>query len=606
MTNRRVIVLGLLLVACRQPPRAGEGEARGEAPGPAVDAAGRPEAAAKPGDGGVAAEDAAPEGGAPPPERLSREQAVRDTKHLVRLLELSHPDPYTRLGGKVAFHRKVRALIDSLPADGIATREFADRLQTFLGRLHDGHTHLKWETGPSWREAQPDAVPVSFACSAGGPYLSAFDAADLEGTRGFRLRAVEGLPYEELAERLSAVASVENRHGACHVLRHVVVSPTLLARLVPQADPSDGIAYELEAPDGARETRTVPSSAGGAAADRSAWRSPPRRFGAVPESDEPFHWAMVCDSAGAYFRVATIMGREAYELAYRRGWGDPRKMIGQFYERRKREMPADIEEALRGIPSFLEEGEELLAAMKERRTGALIIDLRGNGGGVTPSVLPFLLAMYGDRAFGIASPIQWVHVVSQLYLDKMNKTADEWRQEHDDPLFEAGDFTFEEEAAPGSAEAEREELIAGYRNDGMAFAERLAALGGRPIHTPSRVLVLSDGGTFSAAFHFLLYLRALGATVVGVPPGQAPNAFMETTPFTLPESRLEGTISNSAQVCLPDDPGATELLPDVPLTYEQARALDFEEDAVVHLAVSRVCGEARAAGGGAGRASGGN
>ena len=41
--------------------------------------------------------------------------------------------------------------------------------------------------------------------------------------------------------------------------------------------------------------------------------------------------------------------------------------------------------------------------------------------------------------------------------------------------------------------------------------------------TPERVYVLTDAGTYSAAFHYAFYLWKMGATIVGVPSSQALN-----------------------------------------------------------------------------------
>lgn len=59
--------------------------------------------------------------------------------------------------------------------------------------------------------------------------------------------------------------------------------------------------------------------------------------------------------------------------------------------------------------------------------------------------------------------------------------------------------------------------------------------------------------------------------IVGVPSRQSPNAFMEVTPFTLPESGLQGSISNAVQYMLPEAPAAMVLRPDHPITAEQFR-----------------------------------
>ena len=56
----------------------------------------------------------------------------------------------------------------------------------------------------------------------------------------------------------------------------------------------------------------------------------------------------------------------------------------------------------------------------------------------------------------------------------------------------------------------------------------------------------------------------MGATIVGTSSSQAPNTYMETTPFVLPNTKLNGSISNSLQLYLPiDDPRAKQLRPDL-------------------------------------------
>jgi hypothetical protein len=165
-------------------------------------------------------------------------------------------------------------------------------------------------------------------------------------------------------------------------------------------------------------------------------------------------------------------------------------------------------------------------------------------------------------------------------LKKVGKTAETLRAESRDPFFEIGDYSFGR--ATGGATTSSRDFVEAYRARGVSFAPGLEALHGNPLFSPPSVIVLCDARTYSAAFHFLYYLRELGAVVVGVPPGQAPNAFMETTPFVLSESYLEGSISNSVQILLPEDPGARALRPEFELTYELLTTYDFAEDAALH------------------------
>ncbi len=310
------------------------------------------------------------------------------------------------------------------------------------------------------------------------------------------------------------------------------------------------------------------------------------------EQDEPFYYRFFEGASVAYFRVATVMGREAYESAIRYSWGDPDKMLARYYGKRGKPVPPSRSAALKGIPSFFEVGERLLVRMKARRTEALIIDLQGNGGGVTPTVKPFLYQLYGDAYFRHRFESEFVTVHSALYRKKFQLPPSGASKGKDRSLPALGQYVFaakrRERAPRESALRRRQQKINEYKRRGMSFAERLEGLNGRAIYTPPKVVVLCDADTFSAAFHFMYYLRAMGATVVGVTSSQSPNTFMEATPFVLSESGLRGSISNSAQIFTPNNPQARVLPPDFALTYDVARTYDFAEDAALRYAVDLI------------------
>ncbi len=259
--------------------------------------------------------------------------------------------------------------------------------------------------------------------------------------------------------------------------------------------------------------------------------------------------------------------------------------LAAVYQQRGEPMPDDVERAEASVPSFYEAGHKLLGEMKTSHVPTLIIDLRGNGGGVTPTIVPFMAELFGDDYFAHKFKGQFVQRKSALLLQKYHQTLDDLRKAEHDPTLELGDYVPEEEAV-GSGPEQRNQLVAEYVRKGYSFAKPLQALDGQPYYRPRRILVLSNPGTFSAAFHFLAFLKEMGAEIVGVPPGQSPNAFMEVTPFRLSRSMLEGSISNSAQVFSPEAPTASVYPVDHPLTWQTAARFDFDEDAAVWFAMS--------------------
>jgi hypothetical protein len=456
------------------------------------------------------------------------------------------------------------------------------RLREFLSRLGDGHTGIGGPRAAS--EERPATAPIRFGVTTDGLYISASDVSDLADARGARLVSYGGVDVAALVDRLKRHSAIENDEHAWGKLRWWMVDSARCANLLERECASAPVPMVLRMPSGRSKTASVAFTTKPERETR-AWTLPPVRYDLLARDDDPFLFTMLEPSKTAYFRVATVMGREAYEFASRYGWGDVKSMLGYYYQQRKRPMPADIDDALAGVPSFYEHAHLLLEAMKKNQVPNLVIDLRGNDGGMTPSLVPFLYELYGDAYFGHAFKGQFVTRISSLYLEKMKKTLDEIRREDGDPSLELGGYAFPKPER-GTAVEKRTKKVAEYAEKGFSFAPRVQALNGEPYYRPKRIIVLSDPGTYSAAFHFLAYLKEMGAEIVGVPPGQSPNTFMEVTPFTLTRSRLSGSISNSEQVFLPETPTASAYPVDHPLTWDVARTFKFDDDAAVRYALA--------------------
>jgi hypothetical protein len=515
-----------------------------------------------------------------PPARLTHDQAVKDARTFVRLLEESHPDPYTNLGGKVAFERKAQQLIRDIPAEGLSVPELRDRLAAFTAPLKDGHTRVSGRS-EGWADDSPK-LAVKFQIAADGLLISGSDLPQLKGLRGARLVAVNGVTVDQLLDRLAAKLAVENQYGAYSGLSAVLRSSKLLKNLLPDLDGAAGVTYSLETPAGKKVESKI-TWEGVHPDDPQKWAEPPQRWSGLDRSDDQFYYRFLPGGQTAYFRVANFMPREGYEIVKRYHVGNLKEMLGQYYKRHKQPMPDDLDAALAGLPSLFEQGTNLLNEMMGRKTPNLIIDLRGNGGGSTPTFVPFMYQLYGDDYFGRAAGGDFVQVRSALYLEKYNSSAEEEHKK--DPNFQVGEYVFSHNYEGATPEEKRLRRLADFQRHEMSFTPALEKLNGKPLYSPRKVVVLCDPGVFSAAFQAMFLLHQAGATVVGVPSAQSPNAFMEATPFVLPESGIPGSISNGVQMFMPADPRANVFHPNFEVTYSTFKKYGFDEDTGLRYAV---------------------
>jgi hypothetical protein len=513
------------------------------------------------------------------PAKLTRGQLVSDAKVFFGDLEATHPDPYTNLGGKVAFKKKAEQLIRDLPADGLRSPEFTDRLSAFLAPLKDGHTRMRGAR-ERWQDPAPK-LAVQFQIASDGLLISSFDLPELNGTRGYKLLAVNSHSVSGLMSRMAAEVATENDYGTYVGLTIALRSSKLLKNLLPDLDGAEGVTYQLQAPDGSAITRKL-SWDGEHPAEPEKWAVKPERHSPFEHSDEDFYYRFLPSGESAYLRIANMMPREGYEIIQKYHVGNLKEFLDQYYSSRKKQQPSDPEEAMRGIPSLFEIATNLLHEMKKKNTANLIIDFRGNGGGSTPTIAPFFYEMYGDAYFGRHSEAEFLQVKSPLYLAKYNTSVEQEKEK--DPNFELGEYEFTGNEA-GTPQEKRNKKLSEWKEKGMSFVPALEALDGKPLYTPKKVIVLCDAGTFSAAFQATFILHEMGAKLVGVPPAQSPNAFMEATEFVLPASGIKGYISNGMQLYVPNDPRVNTLHPDFETTFATFIKYQADEDTPVRFAL---------------------
>lgn len=508
-------------------------------------------------------------GGASYGQQLPGDSLHADFRTLVRHLEQTHPDPYSAFGGKVSFHRKAHEIGQELKK-GATRDEFAAAASAFLSTLGDGHTRI---SGGSRGSNSVLRLPLVARPAPDGMRVAELPERHRE-LLGSRVVSVDGVTIEELAERLGRQTTVENIFGAYNALSSGILMHRLITMLIPEV--GDSVAVELETSPGATVKIILDYLT-------------PEDYASIPMALRP-KWAKVDQSLymsygflddgrrAMLFRMSSIQSREQFLAMRRGGWPGFEMALSSFYAQFLGcEMPADTDEAIAAVPSLGETFRAVLTEMKSVAAPYLIIDLRDNGGGWTPIVTATLYQMYGDRYLETDMGVRFCRMISPLYMQKTGMTLERFNAAGGSS-YEYGDYTFGDDTPDTRPTAQkRRDFVENIFGGDPGF---VADLDGVPVYTPQRVFVVTNDGTFSAAFHYAFYLWKMGATMVGIPSSQAPNAFMETTRFKLPYTGLVGSISNSVQMFLPDDdPRAAIFYPDIMLSPDDYRRYGFDRHA---------------------------
>lgn len=511
---------------------------------------------------------------------LQKDSLLSDFDSLVKIIETTHPDPYTNYGGRVFFHKKAADFRNTLLKDScLNVSGLYDRAVEFMSLLQDGHSLINQPIDDKPTNPGTDSLLlVKFIYADGSLLVNAIDSG-ASHLLGSRLIGINGIPVKEITDHVSRYYPCENKAGRYGFLSDYFRTLDIYRKLV--GDKSARLICDLVTPEG-----------------DSVSYSPvvinTRDFSKVPKARVPvsgqfpslqMEWRDI--DGTMFFRLTTVMSRENFEFQYNNGWDFYDQLRG-YYHMTGMEMPADTVAAMNAVPSMSETFMGMLSDMKSKGIKRLVIDLRGNGGGWTPITLPTLYMMYGDDYLETDMSSDFYRRISDLYLKKINSSIEDFNRNNGTDL-RVGDYLipFEGEDSRSISRKRDDFLNQAFCTDKVR--EELRKLNGAPFFRPEEVYVVTDNATFSAAFHYAFYLGKMGAMVAGETSSQAPNCYMEVTPFKLPYSGLTGSVSNSMQVFLPgNDPKSKEFTPEFRLTYDDYRRYNFDMNSVM-LHLLQVC-----------------
>jgi len=504
-------------------------------------------------------------------QKPDRQLLISDFNTFTTYLEETHPDPYTSYRGLPEFKRKAQELRDRI-TDNTTVEQLEEMMREFISVLNDGHTTIY---GNERSETDSAYLPLKFGIATDGIFISETDNNNIE-YRGAFVESVNDIPIDSLLKKVRQIRSTENRYGEYWELCDLLSTKTGFTLLF-----NDSEKIKLALKQKNRESERLYLDY----VSRPDWNK--RSSEVVFNNDNNLLYTQILKSKEqpvGYFAWNGMYSREMVEEVAKNSPSYLDMNLNSLYQYTlKVPRPEDDKKAIEGIPTLYPVFSDLLKIMKEQKSEYLIIDLRHNGGGMTPLCRPLLYMLFGDKYLNYDCKAEYNRRLSRLQLKKWGLDSIEQYNNGNKTNYLTGDFMFGYFFGgrdTRSIEEKRKDLsLISYNGIGSEYT---GDLNGKPIYEPV-IIVLTSPQTFSAAYHFTYFLTQIGKTfVVGVPSRQAGNTFMETTNFELPNTKIAGSISNSFQLFYPNDPEKGKILmPDFAMTWDDFAGYNFDSNAEI-------------------------
>jgi len=537
--------------------------------------------------------------------KLSRSALIEDIRQLTHIIETAHPEPYFKGGGRIAYHRRLQKLIRGIPQEGMTAKTFNFYLMPFIASIKDGHTTVL-DASTLLDDGYPGGIPLIFGAIEGKLYVRTVVHSAHQKLIGSLLVSVAGIRIDELLERVEHYFGCENQYQALGKLGN---DPALLFYrgtlnlLIPEwqaAGPDSEIKVELQHPDGAVQTYGFNTATSNGPAQIKSEH--PDHLPPLSDPNNSNFFYQFVDEAGrsagdiAILRIANMITfREVYEYFQANGmdrfeaWG--RRVFQRFSP--NTDVPVEYEKVIAGIPTASTVFCNLFKAMKAAQTRYLIVDLRDNQGGnsLMNQILTYYLVGF-EKTVALLKTNGTVRKMSE-FLASDNKQGLDLTQipyyPHVPLNITDYDFSLDPDFSghqyEGSIRADLERDFANMPSFYPEFQSREH----EGIYLPEYIFILSSELTFSTGYNLMVDLYRLGGKIIGVPSGQAGNSCGDVRSFELANSKFKCNISTRSFVAFPDDlETGTLLSPQYPLTYDQFKTYDFDENATLRYALSLI------------------
>ncbi len=519
----------------------------------------------------------------PSGEKINREHLIEDIRQLLFLLEDSHPDPYLRAGGKIAFHRRFQDALLRIPEEGMTLKEFYRLLMPLVASVGDGHTFLV----PPWPTGKEPVLPVGLNIVGQTVYVEKVFRPGLEQLFGARLIAVNGLPFSELLDRLKLLIGWDNEYQLLTYFCRFLNDKDLLAILIPEVQSIESLRIEFALPGGQIYSLEISSQEKGA----GAAIEPPSKI-SLP-STEKVDWAYNFLDARKKTALLRIDGmfsyRENFEFFRSMGavWV-PVQAAALYRKIYQKNPPEDIDTVISNIPSATEAFRNLIIEMKESGTEKLIIDLRKNTGGnsLMGNILAYFL--FPEDELRKVMNSYAIKKYSALYFANYANDSLERINKNRQLNLDQNDYDFNEDpyfkSRLSRAVDEESEREAWLKSAPTFCAEYKSGLY-QNYYRPPQIIIISSAWTYSSAFNLMSIFFKLGAKVVGVPSGQSGTCYGDTLSFALKNTGIRGFVSYKFFVTFPEHPELSRILtPHRELTYEDLVRFRFDPNSSILLA----------------------
>ncbi|MGC1390839.1 MAG: S41 family peptidase [Bacteroidales bacterium] len=519
---------------------------------------------------------------------ISKDSLIQDIRQLSDIIETSHPDPYIKGGGKIAFHKRLHTLILSVPEKGMTKNGFQKLLFPFVAAVGDGHTSI--QISYKTQDNQPGGIPLLFKIIEKNLYVAGVIDPKDEYLIGSILLSVENISYKDIYYRMTNLRGVDNEYGGLRFLadKNFLWYKEQLHDLLPEWKKIDSINVRLKLPSGKEKELTLntnlqlinPIISTKTKINLPSTEKCEFNYGFL--ENNPKIAVLKIDGMGGFC--------ENYELV---GLENEFQLYGAKYYYKRfngKEAPENKTEIVKGIPSATEKFKALVIEMKKLRTEVLIIDLRGDGGGNSTLGQFLVYYLYGKDALikNLSGKSGYeIRKYSNMYFEQnQDETLNKLNKKSRANLL-ADDYWFEE---LDEEEVNKDSLDIYNEFDEFykkipTFYEEYKSNVYSKYYCPPKVIVLCSPQTYSSGFTMMKMLNEMGATLIGTPSSQAGNNAGWILNYKLNNTGLYGWVACKYYASFSEKIINGVYMPDYLFTYDKLSEYNFDPNAEIKYAL---------------------